>query len=191
MSAPTLWEEGRWSGSRVTRFSVFACSLLVAANIAISGELDRIFDVGFVTLCIAMALAIRPTEFFDVGILPPILILGFCVGLSIIYRGAIAPADDGFVQAVVSGLAHHSGGLLAGYAVSLGVLAVRTRVIRRSAAGTENLTAHHGPGVAAGYSNRAASPAPYRVTSGAPEVKSTTVVGNEPQSPESMTASKS
>lgn len=171
MSAPTLWEEGRWSGSRVTRFSIFASVLLVVANAAISGRLNHLFDIGFVVLCLAAALAVRPSEFFTVGILPPILILGVCIVLSVVHRSTIAPSDDGFVQAIISGLAHHSGGLLAGYALSLGVLAIRTRVLR--------------------YSNRDASPAPYRVTSGAPEVKSTTVVGNDPHSPQSITASNS
>ena len=171
-----MWEEGRWSGSRVTRFSVFACTLLVALNVLVTRDLDRIFDIGFVLLCIAMALAIRPSEFFNVGILPPLLVLGVCVLLSIVHRGWIAPADDGFFQAAISGLAHHSGALLAGYAFSLAILAIRTRVIRRSEA-------------VADYSNREASPAPYRVTSGAPVVKSTTVVGNDPTSPESITAS--
>lgn len=182
MSAPTLWEEGRWSGSRVTRLSVFVCVLLVAADVSITGRLGGVFDAGFVALCVAMSLAIRPAEFFNVGILPPLLILGVCITLSLVHRGWIASSDDSGAQAVVSGLAHHSGGLLAGYALSLGILAIRTRVLRRSEVGPEDVD---------DYSNRVASPAPYRVTSGAPEVKSTTVVGNEPHSPESITASNS
>lgn len=175
-----MWEEGRWSGSRVTRFSIFACVLLVVTNATVAGRLDHVFDIGFVVLCVAAALAIRPSEFFTVGILPPILILGVCVVLSAVHRGSIAPSDDGFIQAVISGLAHHSGGLLAGHALALGVLAIRTRVLRRTDGSSES-----------DYSNLEASPAPYRVTSGAPEVKSTTVVGNEPHSPESITASSS
>lgn len=170
-----MWEEGRWSGSRVTRFSIFACSLLVLLDVVVSGGLHRTFDVGFVVLCIVAALAIRPSEFFDVGVLPPMLLLGMCMVLGIVDRGAIAPRNDGWIQAVISGLAHHSGALLVGYALSLAVLAIRVRVLRRPA---ERV-----------YSKRAVSPAPARVTTGAPEVKSTTVVGKDPQSPESMTAS--
>ena len=173
MSAPTLWEEGRWSGSRVTRFSVFACVLLVAADLAVSGGLGRTFDLGFVLLCLAIALAIRPDEFFSVGVLPPMLLLGICGILGIVHRTAIAPADDGLVQSVISGLAHHSGGLLVAHGGLLAVLFVRTRVAGRS------------------YSNLEVSPAPYLVTSAEPEVKSTTVVGNEPHWPESRTASNS
>jgi hypothetical protein len=180
VSAPTVWEEGRWSGTRVTRFSVFACVLLVAADLGLGGGLGVVFDIGFVLLCLALALAIRPEEFFRVGVLPPMLLLGICAVLSVVHRTAIAPPGDALVQAVISGLAHHSGALLVAHGGLLVVLAVRQRVLRRTAARS-----------ALDYSNRAVSPAPYRVISGAPEVKSTTVVGNEPQTPESMTASSS
>ncbi|MET3961040.1 hypothetical protein ABIE44_000974 [Marmoricola sp. OAE513] len=169
-----MWEEGRWSGSRVTRFSIFACVLLVIADLVPGGGLDRIFDVGFVVLCIAIALAIRPSEFFTVGVLPPMLLLGLCSVLAVLHRSWIAASDDGLIQAVISGLAHHSGALLGGYVLCLGVLAIRSRVLRRADGA---------------HSKRDASPAPYRMTSAAPEVRSTTVVGNEPHSPESMTTS--
>jgi len=171
VSAPTLWEEGRWSGRRVTRFSMLASMLLVGADLAVTGRLERIFDSGFIVLCVGMALAIRPQDFFRVGVLPPMLLLGISAILALGHRSAIAAADDGFVQSVVSGLAHHSGPLLAGYALALAVLGVRVRVSRR-------------------HSKRLGSPAPYLVISGKPEVKSTTVVGSDPASP-SMTASSS
>ena len=182
MSAPTLWEEGRWSGTRVTRFSIFACVLLVALELALGDGLGPVFDVGFVLLCLGIALAIRPDEFFHVGVLPPILLLGICTILGLAPRSAIAPAGDGFIQSVISGLAHHSGALLVAHGGLLLVLAVRNRVLNRAAAeaGAEDL-----------YSNRVASPAPYLVISGEPEVKSTTVVEDEPHSPQSMTASNS
>jgi hypothetical protein len=174
VSAPTLWEEGRWSGRRVTRFSMLVSALLVAADVAATGRLERLFDSGFIVLCVGMALAIRPQDFFRVGVLPPMLLLTICVVLGLGQRAAIAAPDDGFVQSVISGLAHHSGPLLAGYALALAVLGVRARVARRHAGRA--------------HSNRVGSPAPYLLISGSPEVKSTTVVGNEPASP-SMTAS--
>jgi hypothetical protein len=174
VSAPTLWEEGQWSGRRVTRFSMLIAALLVIVDLVATGRLERIFDSGFVVLCVGMALAIRPRDFFRVGVLPPTLLLGTCVVLGLGHRTAIAGSDDGLVQSVISGLAHHSGPLLAGYALALLVLGVRARVARRRAAGP--------------HSNRVGSPAPYLLISGSPEVKSTTVVDSEPASP-SMTAS--
>ncbi|MFL6158019.1 MAG: DUF6542 domain-containing protein, partial [Marmoricola sp.] len=98
MSAPTLWEEGRWSGTRVTRFSVFACVVLVAIDLALGDGLGRSFDIGFVLLCLGVALAIRPGEFFHVGVLPPMLLLGTCTILGVAHRSAIAPAGDGLIQ---------------------------------------------------------------------------------------------
>jgi hypothetical protein len=163
-----VWEEGRWSGTRVTRFAAFACAVLVGVDVATTGGLSIIFDCGFAVLCVAMAFVVRPSDFFRVGILPPLLLLGVCGLLSVVHRAGIATHQDGIVQALISGLAHHSGALLVGYALCLTVLAIRGRVL---------------------HSKRAASPAPYRVISGTPEVKSTTVVGSEPDSPESRTAS--
>jgi hypothetical protein len=174
VSAPTLWEEGRWSGRRVTRFSMLIATLLVAADLGATGRLERIFDSGFVVLCVGMALAVRPQDFFRVGVLPPMLLLTICLALGIGHRAAIAGSGDGLVQSAISGLAHHSGPLLAGYALALAVLGIRARVARRRSARP--------------HSKRVASPAPYLLISGNPEVKSTTVVGNEPASP-SITAS--
>ena len=47
------------------------------------------------------------------------LLLGLCVVLGLGHRAAIAAPGDGFVQSVISGLAHHSGALLVGYALAL------------------------------------------------------------------------
>lgn len=191
VSAPTLWEEGRWSGRRVTRFSTLVSTLLVASDMAATGRLERIFDSGFIVLCVGMALAIRPQDFFRVGVLPPMLLLGICVLLGIGHRTAIASAGDGFVQSVISGLARHSGPLLAGYALALAVLAIRSRVLRRHDADAALVhDAVPDPPAGRAHSNRDASPAPYLAISAIPEVKSTTVVGSEPASP-SMTASSS
>lgn len=169
-----MWEEGTWSGTRVTRLSVLLTLLLVGASALVHGELGLTFDVGFVLLCVFAALAVHPQDFFRVGVLPPFLLLGLCVVLALVWRDGIANGDDNLVQAVISGLAHRSGALFTGYALALVVLAIRQRVLVRRQA-----------------SNRAASPAPYRSTSGTSSDRSTTVVGDDPHSPTSITASSS
>lgn len=171
------------SGSRTTRLAVLLCVLLVAADIAVTDRLDLAFDVGFVVVCVAAALAVRPRDFFSIGVLPPILLLVVCALLALGRRSAVADPGDGFVQGVISGLAHHAGALATGYALCLAVLAMRHRVIRRRT----RLRRRVEPG--AGQANLAASPAPYLTTSGTPEDRSTTVVGSDPHSPESITAS--
>ena len=164
------------AGSRVTRLAVLAGLVVLLLDLAITQQLSVIFDIGFVLVCMGAALAVHPRDFFHIGVLPPLLLLGLISLVAIIDSDWVAEPGDGFVQAVVSGLAHRATGLLAAYLLALGVLAIRQRVRvrhRRRAA----------------YSKREGSPAPTRVTSGGPSEKSTTVVGSGPQSPASITAS--
>src|SRR6476659_10199798 len=155
------------SGSRVTRLSVLAGLLLLAIDLSINRHLTLVFDIGFVLICVGAALAVRPRDFFQVGVLPPLLLLGL---VTLVQPNWVREAGDGLVQAVVSGLAHRASGLLAAYVLTLAVLAVRQRVL-------------------AAHSKREGSPAPTRSTTGPPSEKSTTVVGSDPHSPESITAS--
>lgn len=169
-----MWEEGTWSGSRVTRFSTLLLALLVLGHLSLGRELGIAFDVGFVLLCVFMAMVVRQEDFFRVGVLPPLLLFALCCLLAVVWADIIAEPHDGFVQAVVSGLAHRSASLFTGYALVLLLLAVRHRVLSRRKRS---------------YSNLEGSPAPYRSTSGTSPDRSTTVVGSEPHSPESITAS--
>ena len=161
------------AGSRVTRLTVLVGALALAVDLAIDGRLSLVFDIAFVLICLGAALAVHPRDFFAIGVLPPLLLLGFITMLAAIHSTWVADPRDGLVQAVVSGLAHRASGLLTAYLLVLAVLAIRQRVrMKRS-----------------GYSKREGSPAPTLASSGAPSEKSTTVVGSEPHSPESTTAS--
>ena len=91
-----------------------------------------IFDVGFVVICVGAALAVRPADFFRVGVLPPLLLLGLMTVAALVHRAWLGPADNGVLQAVVSGLAHRASGLLAAYLLTLAVLAMRQHVIPNS-----------------------------------------------------------
>ncbi len=164
------------AGSRVTRLAVVAGLVVLVLDLAISRRLTFIFDIGFVLVCVGAALAVHPRDFFHVGVLPPLLLLGLISLVAIAHTGWVAEAGDGFVQAVVSGLAHRATGLLAAYLLALAVLAIRQRVRSKRER-------------RAAYSKRVGSPAPTRATTGSPSEKSTTVVGSEPHSPESITAS--
>ena len=163
------------SGSRITRLAVAAGLVVLALDLLISQRLTFVFDLGFVLVCVGAALAVHPRDFFHVGVLPPLLLLGLISLVAIVHTGWVAEPGDGFVQAVVSGLAHRATGLLAAYLLALGVLAIRQRVRARR--------------LRAAYSKREVSPAPTLATTGSPSEKSTTVVGSEPHSPESITAS--
>lgn len=177
VSAPTLWEEGQLVGSRVVRLAVLAGLVVLALDLAVNRHLTVLLDLGFVLVCLGASLGVRPRDFFTIGVLPPLLLLGLVTLTAVVHRDWVARADDGLVQAVVSGLAHRATGLMVAYLLTLVVLAVRQRVLTRR---RQERRAH---------SKREGSPAPSRTTSGPPSEKSTTVVGSDPHSPESITAS--
>jgi hypothetical protein len=176
------------SGSRVTRLAVLLGLVALAPDLLVHQHLSPLFDVLFVLVCLGAALAVRPRDFFSTGVLPPLLLLGLITLVAVVERDWVADPGDGLVQAVVSGLAHRASGLMAAYVVTLGVLATRQRMLvkRRHQVATP-AEAQEPP--AGDYSKREGSPAPTRATTGAPSEKSTTVVGSEPHSPESITAS--
>lgn len=132
--APTLWEEGRERGGKVVALGIALALTLVLLDRLLGGGLDTLFDVGFVLLCVAMALLVRPQDFFTIGVLPPLLMLGVCLFLALVSPGMIAAAGDGAIQALVTGLAAHSVALGVGYVLCLGVLAMRQHVIRTRSA---------------------------------------------------------
>jgi hypothetical protein len=184
VSAPTLWEEGRISGSRVLRLAALAGLLVLALDLAIHRHPSLVFDVGFVLVCVGAALAVRPDDFFAVGVLPPLLLLGLMAVPALVHPAWVGERGDGLLQALVSGLAHRATGLLAAYLLTLAVLAMRQHVVRQHARRRRPAAAERGP-----QPNLEASPAPTRSTTGAPPEKSTTVVGSDPVSPASITAS--
>lgn len=131
MSLPatrTLWEEGHEPGREVAALGVALALTAAAVDLLLTGRAGVLFDLGFVALCVALALAVRLPDFFTVGVLPPLLMLSTFLLLAMSRAESIAQPDDGLLQAVVSGLSHHSVALVLGYVLALGVLAVRQRV---------------------------------------------------------------
>ena len=127
----TLWEQGREPGHQVVALGVALALTAVVLDQALSGSVGLLFDIVFVLGCVAVALAVRPRDFFTVGVLPPLLMVGVFVLVGATRPDAIADAGDGVIQAVVSGLSHHAGALVIGYLLALVVLAVRQRVLAR------------------------------------------------------------
>ena len=151
MSQRTLWEEGHESGRQVAVLGVAVALTTAALDVGIFDRITVLFDTCFVLLCVALALLVRPRDFFTVGVLPPLLMVVVFTLLGATHPEAVADAGDGVVQALVSGLGHHAGALVTGYLLCLAILAIRHRVLN---------------GPAAQASNRDGSPAPTRTTSG-------------------------
>lgn len=117
-------------GRQVVALGAAALLTVTALDVLLVGELSLFFDLCFVAICLGLAAAAGPQEFFVVAVLPPLLMVGLFALLGMSAPGVVADPGDGVVQAVVAGLAHHSAALLAGYAVCLGCLAVRLRSAR-------------------------------------------------------------
>ena len=123
----TIWDAGHESGRQVVALGAAVALTITVLDLWLVGRVSAFFDLWFVVLCGGLALAVRRRDFFTVGVLPPLIMLGTFVLLAIGQPGVIGRPHDGVVQAVVSGLAHHSVALLIGYAVCLGTLLVRQR----------------------------------------------------------------
>jgi hypothetical protein len=130
--ARTVWEEGREPGHQVVALGVAVALTAVLADLTLTGGVGVLFDVAFVLLCVLLALRVRPADFFTAGVLPPLLMVAVFLMLGVDRPATIAEPGDGTVQAVVSGLSHHSEALVTGYLLCLVVLLVRSRVVGRA-----------------------------------------------------------
>jgi hypothetical protein len=141
-----VWD-GISRGSEVVALSAALTLTAATVEITLGGHLRIFFDACFVAVCLMCALLVRPRDFFTVGVLPPLLMLGTMLIVALNGPSVVASAHDGVVQAIVTGLARHSLALFIGYAVCLVVLVLRRRALAYS-------------------SNLRGSPAPRRTTSG-------------------------
>ncbi len=129
--APSVWTDGREPGRQVVVLGVALALTVVVLDLALVGEVSQFFDLCYVVLCLGLAVAVRPDGFFTVGVLPPLMMAAVFAFVGAVSPEAIAHPGDGVVQAVVSGLATHSGALVAGYALCLATLLLRQRTRSR------------------------------------------------------------
>jgi hypothetical protein len=125
-----VWDEGREPGRAVVALGTAVALSAIVVNVAMVGRVSMFFDLWFVLICFGLALLVRPRDFFTVGVLPPLIMLGAFAVLALGRPEAIARRQDGLVQAVISGLAHHSVALVVGYALCLITLLARQRSAR-------------------------------------------------------------
>ena len=129
--ARTLWEQGREPGRQVVALGAALALTAVVIDVGLVGRVSLFFDLCFVTMCVGLALAVRPTDFFTVGVLPPLIMVGVFALLGLARPAVIADPGDGVIQAVISGLSHHSCALVAGYLLCLACLETRRRISQR------------------------------------------------------------
>jgi hypothetical protein len=124
-----LWD-GRAPGQEVAALAAALTLTVAAVEITLVGHLRLFFDLCFVGICLASALLVRPRDFFTVGVLPPLLMFGTMVIVALNGPRVVAHPHDSTLQAVITGLAHHSVALFVGYAVCLLTLFARQRLAR-------------------------------------------------------------
>lgn len=149
MSLPasrTVWEEGHESGPQMVALGVALALTVAALDLVVTGQVGLLFDLGFILLCLVLALAVHQRDFFTVGVLPPLLMLATVWLLALTRTEAVARPGDGLAQAVISGLSHHSLGLALAYLSSLAVLVIRVRVRLQRESAARSLITRSGPG---------------------------------------------
>ena len=122
-----MWRDDA-RGSEVAALASALILTVASAEVLLVGHLRLFFDLCFVVVCLGAALMVRPRDYFTVGVLPPLLMFGTMVIVALNGPQVIASPHDSVVQAVITGLAHHSLALFAGYAVCLLTLLARQRV---------------------------------------------------------------
>ena len=122
----TIWDEGREPGRRVVALATALALTVAVVESLIGGYLGLLFDLCFVLICVGVALLVHPRDFFTVGVLPPLLMLGIVALFAIADRDGLGgDPGDGFLQALVSALGRHSVALGLGYGLALGCLSIR------------------------------------------------------------------
>jgi hypothetical protein len=127
---PTLWEQGRHPGRLVLRATTLLLLSAAGLNLLMTGSLGLPFDLVFIAACALIALWVHPRDFFMIGVYPPIVLGAVVIALAIVDPAAVARASDPAAQAVVSGLAHQAWPLVIGYALTLGLIALRQVAVR-------------------------------------------------------------
>lgn len=122
----TIWDEGREPGRRVIALATALALSVAVVESLLGSHIGLLFDLCFVIICVGVAILVHPRDFFAVGVLPPLLMLGIICLFAIADRDGLGgTVGDGFLQAVVSALGRHSVALGLGYGLALGCLAVR------------------------------------------------------------------
>lgn len=117
--AQPSWLHGTEPGRQVVALGFALVLSAVAVDYLLGGELSLFFDLCFITVCLYLAVRVELASLHLGAILPPVLLLAVLALLGLVAPGVVARPQDGVVQAVVTGLTHHSVALVAGWALAL------------------------------------------------------------------------
>ncbi len=118
------------SGRGLVVLSAVAAAAIAGFDLWITqGRLSFFFDLCFVVLCLVAAMAVRRSDLFTAGVLPPLLFGGVIAAVAVLAPSAFEAAAR-VDKVFLTGLAGHASGLVAGYAVALLTVAARTAASR-------------------------------------------------------------
>lgn len=123
--ARTLWEEGDEPARSVALLGVAVAITLLVVDLLLTGSVGILFDIGFVLLCVGLALRVRPRDFTLIAVLPPALMLGT------FWTHAVFSPEESTIQALVRTVSEHIEALVIGYTLFLGCLLLRHEFVRR------------------------------------------------------------
>ncbi|MDX6310409.1 MAG: hypothetical protein QOI06_3455 [Nocardioidaceae bacterium] len=113
------------SGRGAVAVSAATAGVCVGLDLVLTdGRLTFFFDLCFVVICLVAAMAVRRSDLFTAGVLPPLLYAAVIAVLSVVAPHAFQSAP-GVNKVFLTGLANHAPGLVFGYAAALTAVGAR------------------------------------------------------------------
>ena len=113
------------SGRGVVAVSAASAASCAGLDLVLTdGRLTFFFDLCFVVICLVAAMAVRRSDLFTAGVLPPLLFAAMIAVLSVVAPHAFHSAP-GANKVFLTGLADHAPGLVLGYTAALTAVGAR------------------------------------------------------------------
>lgn len=121
------------AGYDLTSRAVVACSVVTLAAVTgldlLDGRLGAAFSIGFILVALTAATAVQMNGLFTVGVLPPFLLVGALLVVSLIAPEAIVianlPDSAGVLGLTLAATVTHGVTLLVGHALAVAVIVAR------------------------------------------------------------------
>ncbi|MGL5825890.1 MAG: DUF6542 domain-containing protein [Nocardioides sp.] len=124
-----LWVRGCESARAVATLGLALALTLIVTEGSVRDTIGIGFDLGFVCLCVLMALIARPGDFILTGLLPAAVMTAAFALVGATSPGVIAHPEDGWIQATVTALGHHGIALFVGFASCSATLTYRLKFL--------------------------------------------------------------
>jgi hypothetical protein len=120
-----VFADGGLTGRGIIAAGAVAVAVSSVLDLALTGgQVTFFFDLCFVVICLLTAMAVRRSDLFTAGVLPPLMFAAVIAVLSVCAPGAF-DSTPGLGKVFLTGLADHAAGLVGGYAVALATIAAR------------------------------------------------------------------